>query len=251
MKDRIRSSFGKAAGSYYDSASVQREVAAICASNCPDGRYENVLDVGSGVGFLAGNFSGRLSCSNYISLDMTLPMLLEQRRRFEHPILLAADGETLPFAGNSFDLLLSSSAMQWYSAPEKSIPETFQVLKPGGRFSIAIFIKGTLRELEDVSSRTGFGRMHDLRTAEYYKSILLNMGDIEPVFDIREFVTHHSGVREFLKKHKMTGAGASGRKISFGRRSYMNFVREYERLYSVGGMVKSTFRSLFVYGRKR
>lgn len=250
MKSLIRNSFGRAAWSYYDSAEVQKEVAGICASNCPDGHYENVLDIGSGVGFLAGNFTKRISCSNYFSLDMTLPMLLEQRVHFHNPMLLAADGEALPFRQNCFDLVISSSAMQWYMAPERSIFETFECLKPGGIFSFSIFVEGTLKELADVSLKTGFGRMYDLKSEKSYLDIFKNVGGIEFAFDLRDFVSLHSSVREFLKKHKMTGAGASGKKMNVSKRHYQEFVREYERLYSLDGKVKSTFRSLFVYGRK-
>lgn len=250
MKNMIRSCFGKAAGSYYDSASVQKEVAAICAANCPEGQYGNVLDIGSGVGFLSGSLEEHCNFSNYYSLDLTLPMLVEQRSHYSSPILVAADGEALPFKRETFDLLVSSSAMQWFMSPEDSIPEIFTLLKRGGSFSFSIFVHGTLKELEDVSSRTGFGRMHNLKSESYYINIFEKIRGLEFSCDQREFVTFHPNVREFLKKHKMTGAGASGKKMSFGKKSYSKFVEEYERLYSVEGKVMSTFRSLFIYGRK-
>ncbi|WP_027179939.1 methyltransferase domain-containing protein [Maridesulfovibrio bastinii] len=251
MKSLIRSCFGRAAGSYYDAASVQKDVARICVLNCPAAHYGNVLDIGSGVGFVAENFNGDFSSTNYFSLDLTLPMLVEQQKRFMFPVMLAADGEYLPFRKKSFDLLLSSSAMQWYMKPEISIPETLEFLKPGGYFSFSVFIKGTLGELEDVSRRTGFGRMHKLEDERFYLNLFEGIKSLDFSHEVKDFVTLHPGVREFLKAHKMTGAGASSEKMCFGKESYRKFVSEYERLYSTDGMIKSTFRSLFIYGRKK
>lgn len=169
MKKRIRQCFGKAAASYSDAASVQRIVAKKCASFCPQGSYGRVLDIGSGVGFLHDELKKHINSEQYVSLDLVRPMLLEQEGR--GALLVAADGEELPFAAESFDLLASSSAMQWYGAPEKSIPESFRVLRSGGKFAIAIFIDGTLRELADVSARTGFGSVKQLRSCSFYEDI--------------------------------------------------------------------------------
>ena len=145
---------------------VQREVAVHCADLCPAGKYENVLDIGSGVGFLYGSLAERIEFDNYVSLDLVQPMLLEQKKN-NSAMLVAADGENLPVRDNSIDLLVSSSAMQWFAKPEKSIPDCFSALKKGGRFAVAVFTRGTLAELADVSSRTGFGSVKDLKEASF------------------------------------------------------------------------------------
>lgn len=250
MKKRIRRCFGKAAVSYSDAASVQREVAARCASLCPDGNYGKVLDIGSGVGFLHGQLEKRISFDKYVSLDLVRPMLLEQRK-VNDALLLTADGERLPFADNSFDLLVSSSAMQWYSDPVRSIPEDFRILKPGGAFTVAIFIRGTLRELADVSARTGFGSVKELKEASFYEDIFSSVPGLEVQFSSAGYEVYFPSVKHFLKKHKMTGAVASSGNISWGKKKYLRFVEEYEKLYRGEAGIRASYEVFLAYGRKQ
>ncbi|WP_320169542.1 methyltransferase domain-containing protein [Maridesulfovibrio sp.] len=249
MKKRIRQCFGKAASSYSDAASVQREVAARCANFCPEGNYSRVLDVGSGVGFLYAELAKRLKFDDYVSLDLVRPMLMEQRK-VNTAFLLAADGENLPFSGERFDLLVSSSAMQWFSEPERSIADAFRVLKSGGRFSVAVFCRGTLAELADVSQRTGFGSVKELRDESFYRDVFSSLQGVKAEFSSAVYETYFSTVKEFLKKHKMTGAVASGGNISWGREKYLRFVEEYERLYRGEAGIRATYRTFFAYGEK-
>ncbi|ACS79511.1 methyltransferase domain-containing protein [Maridesulfovibrio salexigens] len=248
MKQRIRQCFGKAASSYSKAASVQRVVARNCASLCPKEDFRTVLDIGSGVGFLHNELRERISYSNYISLDLVRPMLWEQRD--SGASLVAADGEELPFAAESFDLLVSSSAMQWYGAPELTIPRSFEVLKSGGRFAIAIFTHGTLAELADVSARTGFGSVKELKPSSFYMELFDNMSGLKVDYASEEHVEFFPSVKHFLKQHKMTGAVASSEKISWGREKYRRFVEEYENLYRGESGIKASYKVFLAYGRK-
>ncbi|CCO25093.1 methyltransferase domain-containing protein [Maridesulfovibrio hydrothermalis] len=249
MKKRIRQCFSKAAASYSDAAAVQRDVAARCAALCPCGRYDNVLDIGSGVGFLHGELEQRIEFVKYISLDLVHPMLLEQRK-VNKALLVTADGENLPLRDGTFDLLASSSAMQWYSDPQKSIPESFKVLKHGGKFSIAVFIKGTLGELADVSLKTGFGSVKELKDGAFYKDIFSNISGLSVDFVLEKHEVYFSSVKDFLRKHKMTGAVASSGSISWGKEKYLRFVEEYEKLYRGDAGIRATYEVLLAYGEK-
>ncbi|WP_319761024.1 methyltransferase domain-containing protein [Maridesulfovibrio sp.] len=248
MKKRICQCFGKAAASYSEAASVQRIVARNCAGLCPQGKYENVLDVGSGVGFLHEELQKRITYRNYVSLDLVRPMLMEQQG--SGALLVAADGEELPFVGEKFDLLVSSSAMQWYSHPRKSILQSFDVLKSGGRFAIAIFAQGTLCELADVSARTGFGSVQKLRSCEFYKDLFDSMSEIKVDYANEGHEQFFPSVKHFLKKHKQTGAVASSEGLSWGKDRYSRFVEEYEALYREEEGIKASYKVFFAYGEK-
>nr|WP_275406924.1 methyltransferase domain-containing protein [Desulfovibrio sp. JC010] len=206
------------------------------------------MDIGSGVGFLHDELCGRITCGDYISLDLVRPMLMEQQGA--GALLVAADGEELPFADECFDLLVSSSAMQWYGEPEKSIPQSFNVLKSGGRFAIAIFTQGTLSELADVSSRTGFGSVKQLRPCSFYEELFGNIPGIKVDYAREEHEQFFPSVKHFLKKHKQTGAVASSEDISWGKDKYRRFVEEYEKLYRGGSGIKASYRVFFAYGEK-
>jgi len=249
VKKRIRQCFGKAAASYSNAASVQREVAAACAALCPAGVYADVLDIGSGVGFLHDQLRERIDFERYISLDLVQPMLAEQKKN-NFASLVAADGENLPFREGIFDLLVSSSAMQWYADPQRSIPRSFRVLKKGGRFAIAIFCKGTLSELADVSSRTGFGSVKKLPDASFYREVFSGISGLEVGFGSARHELYYPSVKHFLKKHQMTGAVASGGMISWGKKKYLRFVEEYEKLYRGEAGIRASYEVFLAYGKK-
>jgi len=248
VKQRIRQCFGKAASSYSRAASVQRIVARNCAAFCLEGSYGNVLDIGSGVGFLHDELRKRIIYGKYVSLDLVRPMLMEQKGNGALPV--AADGEELPFADGCFDLLVSSSAMQWYSMPEKSIPRSFDLLKSGGKFAIAIFAHGTLRELADVSGRTGFGSVKKLMSCSFYEDLFDKVSGIKVDYASEEHEVFFPSVKHFLKKHKMTGAVASSDSMSWGKDKYRRFVEEYENLYRGESGIKASYRVFFAYGEK-
>ncbi|WP_319780292.1 methyltransferase domain-containing protein [Maridesulfovibrio sp.] len=248
MKKRIRQCFGKAASSYSEAASVQRIVAGNCAGLCPQGDYNRVLDIGSGVGFLHEELQKRITSGCYVSLDLVSPMLLEQKGA--GALLVSADGEELPFSEGCFDLLVSSSAMQWYGEPQKSIPQSFCVLKSGGRFAIAIFAEGTLRELAEISARTGFGSVKELRSCSFYEDVFNNIPGLKVNYASEEHEVFFPSVKHFLKKHKQTGAVASSEDISWGKNKYRRFVEEYEKLYSGGSGIKASYKVFFAYGEK-
>lgn len=248
MKKRIQQCFGKAAASYSKAASVQRIVAGNCAALCRKAEFDRVLDIGSGVGFLHDELRERIDYDKYVSLDLVRPMLMEQKT--SNALLVAADGENLPFAAESFDLLVSSSAMQWYADPEKSIPRNFEVLKPGGNFAIAIFTHGTLCELGHVSAKTGFGSVKELKTSSFYRELFDSMTGLKVNYASEEHEVFFPSVKKFLKKHKMTGAVASSESISWGRDKYLRFVEEYENLYRGESGIKASYRVFFIYGKK-
>ncbi|OEU64873.1 MAG: methyltransferase type 11 [Desulfovibrio sp. S3730MH75] len=247
MKNRIRQCFGKAAPGYGDAASVQRKVAYKCAQNTLEGQYHNVLDAGSGVGFLYSELEKRISFENYISLDLVHPMLMEQKK-LSGPLLVTSDGESLPFKDGQFDLLVSSSAMQWYAEPEKSIPDSFKMLRKGGHFSIAIFVKGTLGELAEVSARTGFGSVKELQTAAFYRDLLSSIPNLDVNFKDGHHEVYFSSVVEFLRNHKKTGALASTGDISWGKEKYMRFLEEYEKMYGGEQGVRASYEVLYASG---
>lgn len=247
MKNRIKQCFSKAASCYGDAASVQKKVAFQCAQYCPEGQFKKILDIGSGVGFLFSELKNRITFDHYISLDLVHSMLMEQKE-LSVPLLVAADGENIPLREGQFDLLVSSSAMQWYSNPEESIPESFKMLKKGGRFAIAIFVKGTLCELADISSRTGFGSVKNLKDAEFYMDVISGCSNIRVSFNNARHEVYFPSVVDFLRNHKRTGAVASSGSISWGKSKYLRFIEEYKKLYSGEQGIRASYEVLFASG---
>jgi SAM-dependent methyltransferase len=101
---------------------------------------EAVLDVGTGTGVVAITAARR--GARVSALDLT-PALLEQARQnggiAGHPEIAWTEGdaEALPFADESFDLVLSQFGHMFAPRPELAISEMRRVLRPGGRIAFA------------------------------------------------------------------------------------------------------------------
>lgn len=98
----------------------------------------DALDAGCGTGFLSFELAGR--GHRVTGIDFAPAMLAEARRkaaergvsiRFEE-----GDAEQLPFAGGTFDLVVSRHVLWTLPHPEAAIDEWIRVLRPGGRLAV-------------------------------------------------------------------------------------------------------------------
>jgi len=88
-----------------------------------------VLDLGCGLGTPNAARFGISDSDDIVGVDLDLQRLVGGGSRKR----LAARGEELPFAENSFDVVISAVALPYMDIP-RSLREIARVLKPGGRF---------------------------------------------------------------------------------------------------------------------
>lgn len=93
------------------------------------------LEIGAGGGFTLSALR-ELGFVNLVGSDLTHTTLAAMRARLENVALVAADAESLPFASDSFDLLLSSDLVEHLPDLDRHLAEAARVLKPGGRYLI-------------------------------------------------------------------------------------------------------------------
>jgi len=105
-----------------------------------------VLDVAGGTGDLARAFASRVGPRGLVVLsDINESMLHQGRDRLLDdgvivPALLC-DGEQLPFADATFDLVSVAFGLRNMTHKEKALAEMARVLKPGGRLLVLEFSK--------------------------------------------------------------------------------------------------------------
>ena len=103
-------------------------------------RGKKLLDVGSGYGLfltlslLKGAKSIGLEPAKNLSYTLTseVSMKILERAGFAKKLVKTGFGEKLPFANNSFDLVVSFYTLEHVQSVEKVIKEATRVLKPGG-----------------------------------------------------------------------------------------------------------------------
>ncbi|MDT8449141.1 MAG: class I SAM-dependent methyltransferase [Wenzhouxiangellaceae bacterium] len=96
-----------------------------------------VLDVGCGTGALLELLARRQPRGTYIGTDLSGEMLAVARRRLPGAVALhRAAAESLPLAGATVDLLVSTSVFHFVRGPDLALQEMRRVLKPGGKLVI-------------------------------------------------------------------------------------------------------------------
>ncbi|GLI16015.1 class I SAM-dependent methyltransferase [Neomoorella thermoacetica] len=101
---------------------------------------EHILDVGCGT----GNFSLELARRGVkvTGIDISDPMLAKARKKAADAGLaiefLHADAMNLPFGDNTFDKIVSVTALEFAPELKAVLEESYRVLKPGGRMVIGL-----------------------------------------------------------------------------------------------------------------
>lgn len=243
----IRQRFDRAGGTYESVAAVQRLVAMRLAAQCPPVLAGNVLEIGAGSGLLTRELLPRLTAGTYVALDLSPGML----RHADMPgaAKIAADGERPPFAPATFAFLCSASAMHWYADPAVSIAGNLRLLRPGGGFAIALYVRGTLWELEETSRATGFGAVYPMRPAAYYQELFAGLPGVRTTITQARHVVRYDSVAALLRS--LQGAGvthtAGPRVASPGR--YREFSRYYAKRFGKVGTVPATYATITCLGR--
>jgi len=116
----------------------------VAVANLHEG--QSVLDIAGGTGDLARAFAKQVgSKGTVVHTDINEAMLRQGRNRLldEGLVLptLICDGERLPFAIGSFDLVSVAFGLRNMTHKDKALAEMSRVLKPGGRLLVLEFSK--------------------------------------------------------------------------------------------------------------
>ena len=155
-KKEVCHSFNRAARCYDDNAHLQRAVAnrliaqfAEQAARCARGRRARALDAGSGSGFSAAALARVFPGTCIVDLDFAQEMLKIARRKSRGSGFVCGDIESLPFADSAFDLVCSSSSLQWSNDGDRALREFRRVMKHNSVLLLSVYTTGTLCELQD------------------------------------------------------------------------------------------------------
>ncbi len=173
---------------------------------------EIILDVGCGTGVFT---LGMLSCGPHvIGLDVSRPMVMRACHKAErYPFSgIVGDMMSLPFADDTFDKVVSMTAIEFVKDAQRAVEELFRVTRSSGRIVVT-----TLNSLSPWASR----RMNDAKKGPsiFSKTIFRSpdeMRSIAPVSAVIKTAIHfkkddapeeaQETEREGRKRGLMTGA---------------------------------------------
>ena len=124
---------------------------------------QHVLDVAGGTGDLALLFSNKVGDDGSVIIaDINASMLEAGRDRVidrgKAGVIdyIQADGESLPFADDSFDCVSIAFGLRNMTHKQNALESAFRVLKPGGRLLILEFSKPVIPGLDKIYDTYSF-----------------------------------------------------------------------------------------------
>lgn len=208
-KRRIADAFGRAAASYDDAAAPQRQAAGLVADlarRLPVPDRPRILEIGCGTGILTRDIQRIWPMAELIVSDISPDMVGRAAGgAMIAGTFLTLDGETPPFEGPWFDLILSSLAMQWFADLPAAIARLAALLRPGGTLLFSTMGADSFAEwraahdaVGEAAGTPGYPDLATLRT-------MIAMHDDAFAFD--EHWRHDfGGARGFLAHLKGIGA---------------------------------------------
>lgn len=170
---------------------------------------ERILDLGCGTGRTSQALKREFRKARVIGLDSSAAMLtrLRDRSGLMRPLIaVLGDNGALPFAENSFDLVLSNLAVFWTPEPMKLYAEVRRVLRPEGMFLFSTLGPGTMAELADAWAKVdgevqvpAFPDLMDVGNA------LVSAGFREPVMDMEVITLSYRELGGLFRELEATG----------------------------------------------
>lgn len=256
-KQQVRQHFSSHAGEYNRYARIQQRVVerlVALLEQQPRG-LSSGLEVGSGTGLLGSRFRQSFPDPRLIISDLAHGMSCQSRKVLPDCPVCDADAAALPFAGSSFDYLISSSVYQWVENLPAAFGEVARVLQPGGLFALALFGERTLHELRTSHRQALSGRPSHGQSFPSLGSVAGALADdfiVEQLFSEDE-TEWHADVPELLRSLKRIGAqnSSSNRPAGLASRRTMQAMFEcYRTAFGELRGIPATYQVIYLLCRK-
>ncbi len=233
-KKRIQQAFNIKASSYDEYSVVQREVGRRMIERLDLLKFKpsNILDLGSGTGYLAELLLSRFPLANITCLDLAENMLHECREKNTDFNLIMSDIESLPFKPASFNLIISSFTLHWCEEIEKIFYDVRKSLQSDGVFMFTTVGPNTLNELQKAYKYIDIEQhVNSFTDMHLYGDSLLKCGFDDPVMDLEEIIIEYPTFKGVLNSLKKTGANTviGQEPVYLGKKSYTSLSSAYPK----------------------
>lgn len=191
---------------------VKRYEAQLILDLLKPGQGEVILDAGCGTGIFTLDILSK--GSRVIGLDVSLPMLIPAGKKLKgYPFqMILADMLNLPFLENSFDKVVSVTALEFIEDAKGAVKELFRVTRRGGRIVVATLNsrspwalrrKAQARKRPTIFEKAIFRSPDELRSLASAKGVVKTVVHFQKEDDPEEAV----GIEREGKRKKLdTGA---------------------------------------------
>lgn len=264
-KRQISERFGAKVTTYDDFACVQREMmhhlmALLHAKHRTP--VQHVLEIGCGTGALTDCLLTTYAQAQVTAVDIALPMIEATARRCASDVkrvrLLHGDGERLEDVFTApppprFDLIVSSAAIQWFTAPCEAMKNWVRYLQPHGTIAFATFGPRTLEQLRQafILAEAQLGLPHVPRTLAFVDPLavetqLCQLGADVTVQEQIQIVTYATP-RELLHHMKAIGANHVPRyaQTKFHRALFLRMDEAYTHTFGNATGVPATYQVVY------
>ena len=152
LKKQIINCFNSGAYTYNAAADIQQITAASLANRLSGIQAASILEIGCGTGLFSQFLLQYFPKAHILLTDIAPEMLNVCQQRFStesNIVTSCQDGEALDVAG-SFDLIVSSMTLHWFTDFFASMERIIAKLNPGGRFIFAMLGDNSLLEWRNV-----------------------------------------------------------------------------------------------------
>lgn len=253
--------FSAAAANYNSYSSVQKRVASLLLTYIPSHIHcQRILEVGCGTGHLTRLTHKIFSDTAFDAIDISDAMIQEAHRNFSHHAnmnFIVADARNFS-SSRSYDLILSSSSLQWAIPLETCFKNLKLLLQPKGFLVCALMIKGTLAELHETRQRIAPWKLPSshLPSGDEVVKHLTNAGFIILQKEELAFQETYPSSRAFLfsiHNQGVTGGNLSRSETVLNRTELQQLIADYDTHYNtdtVNGGVRATYQVLFFCASK-
>lgn len=198
--------FGSSA-QFYDEAAVIQPIVAQNLVEYLSLKPKTILEIGCGTGGLSALLVKKFPEAKITVSDISSQMLFVCQKNIGDRVgYRVVDAEKLPFDMGSFDLIISSLALQWVSNLPSVLRNLVDILNPGGTLCFSLLGDENFKEWRSVLEKHGaLSGLHDYPSKNNFCWPMPYSGSIREDF-LQE---HHENGISFLKKLKKIGAATA------------------------------------------